>query len=59
MQCPWRPRCVPNPRRPHRDATEAPTLYSHAEIELACKLAAALNRGKLVLAVNPKPKGTA
>jgi hypothetical protein len=38
----------------HIETVHNPVLYTYAQIEMACVIAQALNRGKLVLAEPPK-----
>jgi hypothetical protein len=38
----------------HIETLHKPTAYSQAEIDLACKVAFAMDRGKLVLVVKPE-----
>ena len=38
----------------HIETIQSPIRYTYAQIEQACKVAAALGRGKLILAEPPK-----
>lgn len=38
----------------HIETIKSPVLYSKAQIELACEIATALNRGKLILCLKPE-----
>ena len=40
----------------HIETLHNPVRYTYAQIEQACKIAAALGRGKLILAEAPRPR---